>query len=67
MKFLLTAELCVAALAHRKLASAAIPHETFGIWGQDKRNARQKHIHYKILHSSHFLQEFVIISGLQFR
>jgi hypothetical protein len=67
MKVLLIAAICMAVLAHGKSASAALPQETFGIRGQDKRNARQKHIHYKILHSSYILQQFVIIRGLQLR
>jgi len=59
------AALWVTTLAHRKPASAALPRQTFGIRGQDKRNARQKYIHYKIFHSSYILREFMIIGGLQ--
>jgi len=61
------AALCVTTLAHRKLASAALPLETFCIRGQDKRNARQKHIHYKMFHSSCILRQFVIVRCLQLR
>jgi len=67
MKVLLIAALYMEALAHGKSASASLPRETFDIRGQDKRNARQKSIYYKILHSSYSLQEFVIIRGLQLR
>jgi hypothetical protein len=53
------AALGVASLAHRKPASAALPRETFGIRGQDKRNVRQKRIHYTIFHSSFIFGEFL--------
>jgi len=63
----MAAALYVATLAHRKTASTALPLETFGIRGQDKRNAWQEHIHYKIFHSSYILREFVIVWDLYLR